>query len=215
MSARSESIGGLGSSEVDPVTAPMTSGTCRAKVARTGFPNVTGSRSLRRSPANNIITTAASAPRSRRSRASRMAVPRRRIAHRTSTNITDSSSTMLAATRTPSHGGATRTSMDTTSGTYRRSQYRLMSRPYSAGAVTSTYRPMASRTHNALSHPSAAREGGPSQRLAITRRRMNEASSTDSSPCQRIAGVGQILPNVTATSRSTTAAARPIQRRQS
>src|SRR5439155_607227 len=60
-----------------------------------------------------------------------------------------------AATHTTiSHSGATRVAIATTSGMKRRSQYRLTSRPYNAGAVTSAYRPATSSVHTALNQPS-------------------------------------------------------------
>ena len=138
-SEKSEFIAGLGGSAVEPPSVAAMSPTCRIYVWVTGTENlgVPGTLAVMRWPTHNIAIAAASMPSPNRSRGRAIAAPTRARAQRSTLySRTRMNSAAMAVSKT-THSRSGRASSAATSGTNRRSQYKLISRPYKALAVTS------------------------------------------------------------------------------
>ena len=124
MRDRSDVIGGLGASERGAAIAVATSRICRAYVSTTGVGNDESAppRPLTRAATNTTTAAIASAASVRRRLAAAAMSITRRHAQRTIAYRITTNSTIPASAASTSHSGATRVTIDTTSGMNRRSQ---------------------------------------------------------------------------------------------
>ncbi len=137
-SSRPASIFGLAASVCLALSAPAISRSCRAYVCVTGVGNIDSASTTPACWAMNPVSiTDASTAIATRPLVSAAASATRPMAQRKSRYSKATTANTAAATQTMIQSGTACAIIAATSGIYRMSQYRLMSRPYRAGAVTS------------------------------------------------------------------------------